>query len=160
MSIVLRPIEDTDAATLAAMWREHYGAPVVVSRGRLIDPLTLPGYVACDGATVPGVVTYRVDGDSAEVVTLDSLSDGRGIGTALLERVVQEARELGLKRLWLITSNDNISALRFYQKRGWDMVALHRHAIELARNIKPEIPETGNHGIPIRHEIEFEFLLG
>jgi len=159
MSFTIRAIQADDAAALSALWREHYGAPVVVSRGRLSDPLSLPGFVACDGATIAGVVTYRVDGESAEVVTLDSLSEGRGIATALLDRVVHDARAKGVKRLWLITTNDNVSALRFYQKRGWDMVAFHRDAVAEARELKPEIPLVGDHGIAIRHEIEFELWL-
>jgi hypothetical protein len=60
---------------------------------------------------------------------------------------------------WLITSNDNIRALRFYQRRGWDMVALYRNAVDESRKLKPEIPQRGDHDIPVRHEIEFELLL-
>ena len=59
----------------------------------------------------------------------------------------------------LITTNDNLSALRFYQKRSFDMVRLYLNAVEEARKIKPEIPLTGNDGIPIRHEIELEMKL-
>ncbi|MNV93512.1 hypothetical protein D3C71_1882140 [compost metagenome] len=61
--------------------------------------------------------------------------------------------------MWLITSNDNTRAIRFYQKRGLDLKAVHRDAITEARKLKPSIPLIGMDGIPIRHELEFELTL-
>lgn len=77
----------------------------------------------------------------------------------MLESVVRRAREAGCKRVWLITTNDNTHAMRFYQKRGFDMAAIHRNAIEKSRMIKPQIPMKGMDDIPIRHEIEFELFI-
>ncbi|MFP3471139.1 GNAT family N-acetyltransferase, partial [Micrococcus sp. SIMBA_144] len=62
----------------------------------------------------------------------------------------------GCSRITLITTNDNLAALKFYQKRGFVMTAIHRNAVEKARKIKPEIPLIGNDGIPIRDEIQLE----
>jgi hypothetical protein len=39
------------------------------------------------------------------------------------------------------------------------LVAIHRNAIEISRKLKPSIPIIGKHGIPIKHEIEFEMNL-
>ena len=94
-----------------------------------------------------------------EILSLDSLSERRGIGTALLDEAVLAARKADCLRVMLVTTNDNLYALRFYQKRGFDMVRLIRNAVDAARNIKPEIPLTGMDGIPIRHEIELELRL-
>ena len=94
-----------------------------------------------------------------EIVSIDSTHPGRGVGTALIEAVKKEARRQGCRRLWLITTNDNLNALRFYQKRGFALVAVHRNAIEISRRLKPEIPLTGHDGIPLRDEIELETLL-
>ena len=94
-----------------------------------------------------------------EVVTLDSLRPGRGIGTALIEAVKSAASAAGCRRLWLITTNDNLHALGFYQKRGFRLVAVHPGAVDAARRLKPEIPLNGNDGIPIRDEIELEIVL-
>ncbi len=58
--------------------------------------------------------------------------------------------------VWLITTDANLHALRFYQRRGLVLAALHRNAVEAARRIKPEIPLIGNDGIPIRDELELE----
>jgi hypothetical protein len=57
------------------------------------------------------------------------------------------------------TTNDNLNALRFYQKRGFVLVSVHRNAVIKSRQLKPEIPLTGNDGIPLRDEIELEMLL-
>jgi Acetyltransferase (GNAT) family. len=90
------------------------------------------------------------------VVSLDSLAEGRGIGSALLKSVEEVAREKKSNRIWLITTNDNLHALRFYQRRGYVLVAVHRNAIERSRQFKPQIPIIGKDGIPLRDEIELE----
>lgn len=72
---------------------------------------------------------------------------------------LSRAKRDGLTRVVLFTTNDNLHALRFYQKRGFDMVQIHRNAVEQARTLKPEIPLIGMDNIPLRHEIELEMLL-
>jgi ribosomal protein S18 acetylase RimI-like enzyme len=140
---------------LVASW----GDTRVVSRGNLIDAIQLPGFVAIDGPDPIGLLTYRLDGDECEVVTLNSLVEGRGVGTALIEAARAVAEAAGCRRLWLITTNDNTPGLRFYQKRGFRLVAVHRNAIEESRRLKPRISLIGLDGIPLRDEIELELLL-
>jgi len=57
------------------------------------------------------------------------------------------------------TTNDNLNALRFYQKRGFVLAAVYPEAIERARKIKPTISLIGYEGIPLRDEIELEMPL-
>jgi ribosomal protein S18 acetylase RimI-like enzyme len=159
MSLVLREKHASDNEGLAKVWTANYGGVTVVSRGHEQRPLELSGYVAIEDGELAGAVTWNQVGDQFEIVTLDAFHDDRGIGTALLEAAIAFARRCGARRAWLITSNDNIRALRFYQRRGWDMVALHRNAIDESRKLKPEIPQHGDHDIRVRHEIEFELLL-
>lgn len=128
----------------------------MVSRGRLHDPSTLPGFAAFVGDDLVGAATYRTDGPDCELVTIDAVVEGAGIGTALVEAVARAARGHGCTRLWLITTNDNLRALRFYQRRGFRLAALHRDALETSRRLKPSIPQTGLHGIPLRDELELE----
>jgi ribosomal protein S18 acetylase RimI-like enzyme len=84
------------------------------------------------------------------------LSRREGIGTALLAAAADEARRARCARAWLITTNDNLDAVRFYQRRGWDLVALHYDSVTAGRGLKPELPEVGDYGLQIRHELEFE----
>ena len=87
------------------------------------------------------------------MISLDAVCEGRGIGSALLELAVDAARAAGCRRVRLVTTNDNMRALRFYQRRGFQLVALNAGALERSRELKPEIPATGAHGIPLRDEL-------
>ncbi len=109
--------------------------------------------------TPTGLVTYRLEAVECEIVTIDSLIEGIGIGTALIDTVKAAAVAAKCERLWLITTNDNVKALRFYQRRGFALVAVYRNALEESRRLKPEIPLVGMHGIPLRDEIELELRL-
>jgi ribosomal protein S18 acetylase RimI-like enzyme len=155
----VRRIEPDDRQWAAEVLTRSWGSTRVVSRGRVHDASALPGLVAVLGDERAGLLTFSVQDDQCEVVTLDSLVERRGVGRALLTMAAHEAAGLGCRRLWLITTNDNLPALRFYQRLGWDLVALHRGAVDGARRLKPEIPQVGLDGIPLRHELELELLL-
>jgi GNAT superfamily N-acetyltransferase len=152
--------EGTYAEWLAGFVERH-ALQRIVSRSRLHTPADLPGYVAAIHGEPAALVTYWLNGDECEVVTLHSDVENAGAGTALLERVRAVADEVGCGRLCLITTNDNTHAIRFYQRRGFRIAAVRPGRIdEYRRTLKPELPTTGNDGIPIRDEIEFELLLG
>ena len=156
---MVRPVRAEDRDWIRRFVAERWGAEVVVARGVLYRPHELAGIVAeGDGGPI-GLLTYQISGDACEIVTLDSMRPSMGVGTALLEAVKDAARAAGCLRLWLVTTNDNLEALRFYQKRGFVLVAVHGNAVEAARRLKPEIARLGAHGIPIRDEIELELLL-
>jgi ribosomal protein S18 acetylase RimI-like enzyme len=92
-----------------------------------------------------------------EIAILESFHEGQGVASALLAQCVAVALGAGAARLWLITTNDNVEALRFYQRRGFVLVAVHRDAVTRAREtVKPELPLVGFHEIPLRDEIELE----
>ena len=138
---------------------EHWGSNRVVSRGVIYYPQNLPGFVALLNGEKVGLATYNIVNESCEIVTIDSMHPSTGVGTTLIESVKDVAIRSGCKRLWLITTNDNTNALRFYQKRGFVLVAVHRNALDQSRKLKPEIPSIGNDGIPLRDEIELEMML-
>lgn len=144
---------------VARFLEEHHAARVA-RRGELEDARAHPSLVAIDGGRLAGVLTYVVDGAGCEVLTLHAARRFSGAGTALLDGVRAVARDAGCTRLWLITTNDNVEALRFYQRRGFRLTAVHAGAVDDARaRLKPEIPVVGNHGIPLRDELELEQAL-
>ena len=152
----IHSLSPADRDWVARHVAEHWGAEIVVAHGALYHPAALPGFVAEADGEAAGLVTFHIAGDACEIVTLDSLRPDQGIGTALIEAVKSAAGAAGCRRLWLITTNDNLHALGFYQKRGFRLVAVHPGAVDAARMLKPEIPLIGSDGIPIRDEIELE----
>jgi N-acetylglutamate synthase-like GNAT family acetyltransferase len=133
-----------------------FGGDFVVSREVVHDPHKLPGFIAAEGPERVGLVTYNIADGSCEVVTIDALCQFMGIGTELLETVEAAARAAGCTRLWAITTNDNLDAQRFFQKRGFVISEVRLGTMAKIRLLKPNIPEEGCYGIPIRDEIEFE----
>lgn len=155
----VRPVTDEDRPAVVDILTRSWGATSVAAHGVLYDAATLPGLIATQSGRAVGLVTYHVEDGDWEVVTLDAVDGGRGIGTALLRSVEQAARAAGARRLWLITTNDNTRALRFYQRCGFDLVALHRDAVTRSRaTVKPSIPLEVD-GIALRHELELEQIL-
>lgn len=156
-SLVIRAKRPSDEAWVRTRLTERWGAAVVASTSGLHDAATLDGLVAeIDGEPV-GLLTYRIADGECEAVTVDAYEPGRGIGTALLQAVADLARSRGCRRAWVLTTNDNLPALRFYQRCGWDVVRLHHGAVDAwRRTVKPSIPERGLDGIPITHALELE----
>lgn len=159
-SFDIRRTGPEDSTWIRRVLRQYWASEQILTRGRIVEPLKLPGFAAVRDNDDPiGLITYEIIGDQCEITTHNSMAGSGGIGSCLLAAVRNEARDKGCKRLWLVTTNDNVDAIRFYQRRDFDMCALHKHAITEARSMKSEIPDVGLHGIPIRHEIEMEYVL-
>ena len=137
----------------------RWSAETIVVHGSVYRPAELPGFAACIGETAIGLVTYHLDGDACELVSLDSLRPRLGIGYALMDAVLTTAWQAGCRRTWLVTTNDNTLAMRFYQRYGFTFSAIRCNAVAESRRIKPSIPLVGMDDIPIRDEIEFELWL-
>lgn len=153
---LIRALEPSDRAWLREFLIEHWGSPQMVYSKGIHHCDRLPGFAAFQNGHPIGLITYALSDETCEIVSLDSLQEGKGIGSALIEAVEGEAAKRSIGRIWLITTNDNLNALRFYQKRGYQLVQVHRHAVAKARKIKPQIPLIGYDGIPIQDEIELE----
>ncbi|PKR85652.1 GNAT family N-acetyltransferase [Heyndrickxia camelliae] len=132
---------------------------MVISSG-IIDCSTLDGFTILNGDNqISGLITFIIKDNECEIISLDSIEKEKGIGSSLLREVEKVALENGCKLLKLITTNDNLLALKFYQKRGFFLSKLFKNAVNKPRKIKPEIPFIGNDGIPIRDEIELPKIL-
>jgi GNAT superfamily N-acetyltransferase len=155
----IRVPEPHENAWIERFLSEAWGSTTLVSRGVAHDASHLPAFVAVDSDEIVGLATFRMADGDCELVSLNALRERQGIGSALLRRVGEEAARHGCRRLWLITTNDNLGAIRFYQRCGMRLTAVHRGAVDEARRIKPSIPLIGGHGIPIHDELEFELDL-
>lgn len=137
----------------------HWFSTDIVVRGELVDMTKVDGFVMFDKENIIGLITYRIIEKECEIMSLDSLKEKQGIGSSLIQKVKEIAVNRKCKKLKLITTNDNINAIYFYQKRGFDMVAFYYNSMEVSRILKPSIPELGDYDIPLRHEIEFAINL-
>ena len=159
MKIKVRPRDNTDGDWITEVLLENWASNIVVTRGISYEADLLPGYVAEIEGSRMGFLTYNINNGELEIITLNAIEEGKGIGTALLDEVEKLARAEMCTRIWLITTNDNVDALRFYQKRDYEIKSVYRYAIEESRKIKPQLPFVGKYGIPIRDEIEVEKIL-
>lgn len=154
--MVYEKITDINRKLIHAFIKERWYTTVMIIRGKEIDMTKTEGFCCREKEAIIGLVTYIVYDDILEITSLDSLQENQGIGTRLIELAMQEAEERGCQKVVVITTNDNMNAIRFYQKRGFDMVHLFHNALDISRKLKPEIPLIGEDSIPLRHEIEFE----
>ncbi len=152
----IRPKGPSDGKAVAQFLQDH-NALVCARADELVDPQVQPALVARDGRRVAGVLSYIAGATGWEILTLHTRVPRLGVGSALIAAVEREADADGCRRLFLTTTNDNLDALRFYQRRGFEIVDLRRGAVNRSRmHLKAQIPRIGDYGIPIRDEIVLE----
>lgn len=154
----IRKTNKSDHEWTKNLFINNWGSDFIVSNGEVKKLENLEGVIAEEDGEKVGLATMHIANDEMELVTIDSLKPGKGIGKLLIDEVIRIAKEKKVKRLWLITTNDNMNALKFYQKNNFHLVKIYPNALEESRKIKPEIPEIGEDGIPLRDEIELEIL--
>lgn len=160
MKIKIKKIKLNDLKWVRDVFVKRWGADFVVSWGKIHRPEELEGFVAEVKNKKVGLITFKTKNRELEITSLDSFLEGKGVGTSLVKKVIKLAKRKKIKRIWLITTNDNLSALRFWQKRGFRLVKVYPSVIDkITRKLKPQIPKVGAFGIPIRDEIELEMKL-
>lgn len=155
----LRRLTQNDLPRLRKFLIEYWGGEEMITRGNIYRPEQLDGFIVEEENEWVGLITFFIEAAECEVTSLDSLRGGKGIGTQLIDKAIEEARARRCNRLFLITTNDNLHALGFYQKRGFEIVTVYRGAVNESRKRKPSIPLVGMDGIPLRDEIELEIKL-
>lgn len=163
ITMQIRDKEPADQAWIESVLDERWGASgtgIIIVHNEVFDARTLPALIAGER---DGLAIYKIGSTdtvaSADLISLDAITPGQGVGTALIEGLIAKLKEHGVERLRVTTTNDNLDALRFYQRRGFRIVAVHPGAVDEARKIKPTISLIGEYGIPIRDEIELEVRL-
>jgi GNAT superfamily N-acetyltransferase len=152
----IRRLTPEDLPRLQNFWVEQWGSELMYMHGNVVRYDEVEGFVHDDWT---GLVTFQFRDDECEITSLDSLKEGQGIGGRLIEEVLKEVKIRKCKRLYLITTNDNLRALGFYQKRGFRLARLYIAAVDESRKLKPSIPLIGLNDIPIHDEIELEILI-
>jgi ribosomal protein S18 acetylase RimI-like enzyme len=156
--IEIKRLEDTSRDWAKEAFLKWWTVPFVVSHEKRLYFDDMPGFVAFLDGEPSGLLTYDINGREFEVATINSAVQDKGIGRALMEAAVAEAKKRNCKKVWLTTTNANINALRFYQRVGMRVAAWRIGEMEEARRLKPQIPLEQD-GIPIRDEVVMELIV-
>ncbi|HEY7948014.1 MAG TPA: GNAT family N-acetyltransferase [Acidimicrobiales bacterium] len=157
--MLVRPLRDDDWSWKNESLLRLWGSASVARRGELVEAALLPGFVAVADEQRLGLLSYDRLGDEMEIVTLHAERQGGGVGRALMDAAFAHAQETEVRRLWLVTTNDNVRAIGFYQRWGMDLVEFIHDGVAVSRRVKPEIPILGLDDIALRHELVFELRL-
>lgn len=155
LEMKFRKLTPYDRDSVTDFITQHWGIEYIVVHQDIYYPARFEGYIAEENNEIMGLITYLVKNDCCEIITLNSTIEHKGIGRALMKLVVDEALLNKCKNVWLITTNDNIRAIEFYQKYGFQLTKVYPDAVTASRKIKPEIPLVADNGIPIKDELEF-----
>ncbi|MDF1519685.1 MAG: GNAT family N-acetyltransferase [Brevefilum sp.] len=159
MAVHIEKLSEKDKKEILAILQSFWGDSKIVVHNEIIDALSLDGIKAVDNNKISGICHYQISDKECEILTLASLNPGQGIGSALLNEVEGFALYSGCHLICVTTTNDNLNALGFYQKHGYQLTTLYPKQVFISRQLKTEIPEIGYHGIPIRDELRLEKML-
>lgn len=157
--VVIAAAGDAERAWITRELTREFSSPLIYSAYRMFDTNTLPALVARRGGKLCGLACYRIDRDECELVAFLTTQRSIGVGSAMIAALRALAVSHGCRRLFLTTSNDNLAAMRFYQKRGFRFARVHQGSMDEGRKLIPSIPLQGHHGIRMRDDIEFEMAL-
>jgi len=155
----IRAVDERGRDVIRAILKAHWGSTWIVGRGRLYDGESLPGLAAVDCENIIGLITYNIENESREIVSLNGLRERKGIGTALIDAVKADAKKSHCRQLRFFTTNDNVPAMEFYKRRGFTISTVQRGAIAESRKLKPGIALHGVNDVPITDEVEMEMRL-
>ena len=158
--ITFKEVSKQNKPAIEKFISEYWGSNLVVVHNTKYYPSELNGFAAFIKNEIAGLITYIIENNELEIITLNSKYENLGIGTKLMELIKNTAKVNCCRNIWLITTNDNLLAIKFYQKSGFQLVRVYPDAVEEARKIKPEIPLIGESGIPIRDELKFNLRVG
>ena len=159
MKFQIKELEQKYRNQVYKFMKNEWGDLTIISLGKIYYAEKLNGFVALNQEKVVGFVLYHVENNECEIIALYSDIENNGIGTALIKTMKDFAVKNNFKRLFLITTNDNVRAISFYQKNEFSIATIHVDTIKNSRKLKPQIPLYADNGLPIRDELEFEFKL-
>lgn len=150
----IEPLSSLHQKQVMAFFTHSWGSSKMVTSTGTHHLHELEGFVAWSSTgELIGIVTFQRYDGVIEVISLDSVVENQGIGSRLLMMVESVAVEDQIPLIKVITTNDNIGALSFYQRKGYRIKEVIQGAVDRARQVKPEIPLIGERGIPIHDEL-------
>lgn len=150
-------IEPASPEYIARAWAEHWGGEPLISGRRQYVLADVEGLAWRSGeGELAGLVTWCVEGEDAEIVSIHAETPGSHVGGRLLDAAEEELRRRGVHTAFVTTTNDNLRALAFYVRRGYRLVRLHLGAMDRVRRAKPGVSAVGADGIPLRDMWELE----
>ena len=158
-ALKIRPAASADNKWLEELMNRDWGGLPLVIRGKKFYPSQLDGIIAENENGIAGFLFYEVRDKDCEIIVFEVFDKFKGTGTSILDNLKEVAKDKKCQRIYLMTTNDHLDALRFYQKRGFHICGIHIDSVKNSRKIKPTIGMIGDHDIPVRDEIDFEFLL-
>lgn len=157
--ITFRETNTADEAFVKKIMDEYWGGEPLLIRDSNYWPSKLPGIIAEKNNKLIGFLFYEIQNHDCEIVVFEAFDKFKGTGTELLHRLTLIAKKHRCQRIYLMTHNDNLDALRFYQRRGFVICGIRLNSMDAARKIKPSIPIIGDYGIPMRDEIDLELAI-
>ncbi len=159
MKLKVRSVTENDKEWINDITIREWGSDFIIADHKIYRPKDLSGIIIEENDEKLGLLTYIIENNECKIISLNSLKQNKGVGTILLDELKRTAKEKGAIRILIETTNDNLNALRFYQKRGFQIIAVYPNAIDEARKKKPQIPLIGENNIPLRDVLELEFKL-
>ena len=139
---------------------KHWGSAEMIVSSGIYNCSELDGFIYVnEHDEITGLITYMIRDNECEIISLDSTEEGKGIGSELVRVVEHLAKQNDCEIVSLLTTNDNLHALKFYQKRGYRIVEIIPNAVQKARAIKPSVPLIGNADIPLHDELKLQKVL-
>jgi GNAT superfamily N-acetyltransferase len=158
-SLKIRLSGSKDTEWVDKLMNESWGGLPLVIRGEKYYPSSLDGIIAENEQGIAGFLFYEIRGNVCEIIVFEVFDKFKGTGSTMLDKLKEIAKNSNCHRLYLMTTNDNLDAFRFYQRRGFTICAIHIDSVKISRKIKPTIGMIGDHGIPVRDEIDLELLI-
>ena len=143
--------------TVRELVKLFWGEDEQLTFGRKFTVSSLPAYIAEVKSKVVGFVAFAPVGDALIIAALGIVPEYQncGFGRKLVEQVEKEAQKRGKKKLLVSTSNDDLPALAFYQRDGFQIFAVEPNVI--AEKHGRILGGIG--GLPIRDELRLRKIL-
>lgn len=150
-SVTVRQATDDDRARVTALFVTDFGRSKFIAFGEEFQAETVPAIVAEMDGDLAGALAYRLQPGELQIVALatDPEWQRSGVGGQLVDHAERVAQEAGVSHVTVATTNDNLPALYFYQRRGYRLTEVVVDAVASANDGATIV---GFAGIVIRDE--------